>query len=130
MRTARQKIWKQANDEFRPNQRREQLIKLGPRQNFSKVDWLPTQTYKIASNESNDSHARQDTTTAGKQTPANKYTNSNSDRSTYLHCSGADPSHCNTSSYDSHTGYDITDDPDFNSQVLTEETDSTLYGFY
>ncbi|KAH9464974.1 hypothetical protein Pst134EB_004472 [Puccinia striiformis f. sp. tritici] len=115
---------------IRPNQRREQLIKLGPRQNFSKVDWLPTQTYKIASNESNDSHARQDTTTAGKQTPANKYTNSNSDRSTYLHCSGADPSHCNTSSYDSHTGYDITDDPDFNSQVLTEETDSTLYGFY
>ncbi|POW11188.1 hypothetical protein PSTT_05428 [Puccinia striiformis] len=72
---------------IRPNQRREQLIKLGPRQNFSKVDWLPTQTYKIASNESNDSHARQDTTTAGKQTPANKYTNSNSDRSTYLHCS-------------------------------------------
>ncbi|KAA1098537.1 hypothetical protein PGT21_036306 [Puccinia graminis f. sp. tritici] len=109
----------------RHDRQSEQLIKLGPTQNFSKLDKLPNQIYK----EMSDYDAGQDT--ARKKAPAAfSGTNSNSDRSTYVHSSDGHPSDWNISSHDSATGYDITDDLAFNSNDSTAETDSTIYGFH
>ncbi|KAA1087881.1 hypothetical protein PGTUg99_020877 [Puccinia graminis f. sp. tritici] len=109
----------------RHDRQSEQLIKLGPMQNFSKLDMLPNQIYK----EMSDYDAGQDT--ARKKAPAAfSGTNSNSDRSTYVHSSEGHPRDWIISSHDSATGYDITDDLACNSNDSTAETDSTIYGFH
>jgi hypothetical protein len=96
------------------DQEREQLIKLGPWHNLSKLDLRPKETLEIDHDKIHIVyHHPQDTFT--DQRLASSRDNSNGDRSTYVHSSDY-LSTCNTSNPDSFTGHDITEEPVFHSE--------------
>ncbi|PLW04377.1 hypothetical protein PCANC_28598, partial [Puccinia coronata f. sp. avenae] len=96
------------------DQEREQLIKLGPWHNLSKLDLRPKETLEIDHDKIHIVyHHPQDT--FSDQRLASSRDNSNGDRSTYVHSSDY-LSTCNTSNPDSFTGHDITEEPVFHSE--------------